>query len=387
MVLTATTTWVFASQEFSNSSTSTISGLKYTFNFADTSGLTVVSAIDQAGNSLAVSNDEVTGLSIAPQSNLIIYATIGVDDLDDVGCPIEIYGELRKEATDTIITNEARDYKQYQCTSCADIAGCADGVVSASFTPVVNFGTPGNFAPVYTTQVGRQHTIGNVRFLNIDLDFNTNAYTTATGDFLITGVVGTPANDTALTISKIDNVNVGGNTVIGAEINTSGEIKIILSNTGRKASNIITFTGNAVDTETLVIGGVTYTFLDIFVDAGTNVHIGASASETIDNLISAITGVATGAAVEGTDFPTGVTVNTDVSAYQGAGDTMFVEALQAGAADNAVATTETLTNASWATATLAGGLDAGASKAADINEVVPSTSNVKLTIAGFFEIS
>ena len=340
MVIESTKTWTFESQKFINSSDTTISGLKYTFNFANTSGLQVVSALDHAGNTLAVSNDEITGLSIAPQSFLIIYATIGVDDLDDVTCPIEIYGEMRKSATDVILDDEARDYIQYDCVSCADVASCASGVVSADFTPVVNFGTAGNFAPVYATQVGRQHTIGVLRNFNIDLDFDTNAFTTASGDFLITGVVGTPANKVPVSIGRLENALIGKD-MVTAELDTSGQIKLYINNLGAKASNILTAAGQPSDTETIVIGGVIYTFLDIFVDAGTNVHIGGTAAETLDNLISAITGVATGAAVEGTDFPTGVTVNTDVTAFQGAGDTVFVQALAAGTADNAVATTST----------------------------------------------
>lgn len=123
------------------------------------------------------------------------------------------------------------------------------------------------------------------------------------------------------------------------------------------ATGTLTLTGNAVDTETVVIGGTTYTFLDVFVDAGTNVHIGATASDTLDNLISAVTGVATGSAVEGTDFPTGVTVNTSATLAAGAGDTALATALVAGTAGNAIATTETLSNGSWSSATLAGGLD------------------------------
>lgn len=385
LVLQSTKTWTFESQDFINSSATVIAGLKYTMNFADTSGLTLLSAKDQYGNSLSVANDEVTGLSINPNSTLKIYCTIGIIDLDDIPCPLEVYGEMRKAATDVILTNEARDYTQYDCVSCKDLAGCASGVVSADFTPVVNFGTAGNFSPSYTTQVGRQFTIGNIRYFNIDLDFDTNGYTTASGDFIITGVVGTPANKVPVSIGRIENLPVGVDKLLGAEIDTSGQIKLLLSNVGVKASNILTFTGNALDTETVVVGGVTYTFLDTFADSGTNVHIGASASDTIDNLISAITGVATGSAVEGTDFPTGVVTNPAVTAARGEGDTMIVTALQAGYDDSA--TTETLTNGSWASATLTGGVDAGVSDAADINEVPPSTTNIKLTLSGFFEVT
>ena len=140
--------------------------------------------------------------------------------------------------------------------------------------------------------------------------------------------------------------------VLPDSITTSGGLFDI----NGKAVETLTLTGLPLDTETVTIGVTVYTFLDTFVDAGTNVHIGADADECIDNLISAITGVATGSAVEGTDFPTGVTVHPDVTALQGDGDTMYTVAKVAGAAGNSIATTETLTNGSWGAATMSGGV-------------------------------
>lgn len=126
-----------------------------------------------------------------------------------------------------------------------------------------------------------------------------------------------------------------------------------IANPASPASGTLTLTGNALDTETVVINGVTYTFLTTFVDAPGNVKIGATASDSIDNLISAITGVATGSAVEGTDFPTGSTAQANITASQGAGDTMDVTTVNLfGAPADAVATTETLTNGSWGDTTL-----------------------------------
>jgi len=138
--------------------------------------------------------------------------------------------------------------------------------------------------------------------------------------------------------------------------------------TGEKATGILTFTGNAVDTQTVTIGATTYTFLDTFVDSANNVHIGATVQETMDNLISAITNVATGSAVEGTDFATAQTANASATAENGPGDTIQVTALTAGTAGNSIATTETLANASFGGATLSGGVAASAAAA----DYVPS---------------
>jgi len=123
------------------------------------------------------------------------------------------------------------------------------------------------------------------------------------------------------------------------------------------ATGILTFTGQPADTQTITLGATTYTFLATFVDSAGNVHIGATVDETINNLISAITGVATGAAVEGTDFATGQTANASASAAAGTGDTMVATALVAGTAGNSIVSTDTADNVAWGAATLTGGLD------------------------------
>lgn len=122
---------------------------------------------------------------------------------------------------------------------------------------------------------------------------------------------------------------------------------------GDAAVGTLTMTGNALDTETVVIGGKTYTFLATLVPGDGNVHIGANASDSLDNLIAAIN-LGAGA---GTDYASETTANTDVSAAAGAGDTMDLTALATGSAGNSITTTETLTNGSFGGGTLSGGSD------------------------------
>jgi hypothetical protein len=56
-----------------------------------------------------------------------------------------------------------------------------------SYTPTVSFVTPGDFSPTYSTQLGRMWFEANgVRFEQ-RLIFTCNAYTTAAGDFLVSG--------------------------------------------------------------------------------------------------------------------------------------------------------------------------------------------------------
>lgn len=120
---------------------------------------------------------------------------------------------------------------------------------------------------------------------------------------------------------------------------------------GVAATGILTLTGNALDTETVTIDTKTYTFQATLTDVDGNVLIGATASDSIDNLIAAIT---LGAG-SGTLYAASTTLHPTVTAAAGAGDTMDATAKTQGTAGNTIATTETLTNGSWGAATLSGG--------------------------------
>jgi hypothetical protein len=119
------------------------------------------------------------------------------------------------------------------------------------------------------------------------------------------------------------------------------------------ATGVLTFTLNAADTETVTIGTTVYTFQTALVDSPNNVLIGATASDSLDNLIAAINA----AAGAGTLYGTGTIAHPDVSAAAGAGDTMDVTALVTGEAANSIVTTEGLTNGSWGGGNLAGGVE------------------------------
>ena len=164
---------------------------------------------------------------------------------------------------------------------------------------------------------------------------------------------------------------------------------------GVAASKILTFTGNAVNTNTvtinnrvytyvtaltevkaistltltpatnftdgnsITIGARTYTFKEVLTGAN-QILIGASGSDSLDNLIAAINN----AAGEGTTYGTGTTINAQVTAVAGALDTMDITAKSVGVASNSIATTELSGIASWTAGTMAGGVDA------IINEIV-----------------
>lgn len=115
------------------------------------------------------------------------------------------------------------------------------------------------------------------------------------------------------------------------------------------ATGTLTLTGNAADTETVVIAGRTYTFQTVLTNVDGNVLIGATASDSLDNLIAAIN-LAAGA---GTTYAAATTANTSVTAAAGAGDTMVVTAIVEGPAGGLITTTETVTG-TWAAAKLTG---------------------------------
>lgn len=117
------------------------------------------------------------------------------------------------------------------------------------------------------------------------------------------------------------------------------------------ASETLTLTGQPLDTETVTIGTKTYTFQATLTDVDGNVLIGATASDSLDNLIAAIT-LGAGA---GSTYAASTTLHPTATAAAGAGDTMDATAKKAGTAGNSIATTETLTNGSWGAATMSGG--------------------------------
>lgn len=112
------------------------------------------------------------------------------------------------------------------------------------------------------------------------------------------------------------------------------------------ATGTLTFTDVVADGQTVTIGSSVYEF-----DTNSSVTAGRIAVDVSG-------GVTASAAV--TALVAAITANTasQVSAVDGAGDTVVVTAKTKGATGyNTIGTTETCTNASWGAVTLAGGVD------------------------------
>jgi len=111
--------------------------------------------------------------------------------------------------------------------------------------------------------------------------------------------------------------------------------------------------GPIVDTDTVTIGGQTYTFNTVLGGAD-SVLIGASDTTALDNLVAAINGDA-GA---GTLYGTGTVKNVDAdAAVTSPGLTVGVWAILGGTAGNSIATTTTGGTTSFGAATMSGGTD------------------------------
>jgi hypothetical protein len=120
------------------------------------------------------------------------------------------------------------------------------------------------------------------------------------------------------------------------------------------AVGTLTTTGVFSDGEIVTIGNITYTMRTALSLGGTipyEVLIGAAATNSLDNLRSAIN-VLSGA---GTTYGTGTSAHSQVIATTKTASTLLVKAIIAGTAGNSIATTKTAANASWGAATLASG--------------------------------
>ncbi len=118
------------------------------------------------------------------------------------------------------------------------------------------------------------------------------------------------------------------------------------------ARGVLTLTGQPLDTETVTIGAKIYTYQTILTNVDGNLLIGATASDSLDNLASAMN-LTAGA---GTTYAAATTAHPDaITAQNLDGDALGV----GGGTSGIQATTETLTNGSWGQTTLKTADDVG----------------------------
>ena len=127
------------------------------------------------------------------------------------------------------------------------------------------------------------------------------------------------------------------------------------------ASGTLTLTGNTANGETATVGGTTYTCVTALSTGPTvpdQVLIGATASDTLNNLAAAIDGGVVGSDGIGTIYSTGTTANTDITATA-SGNSLGLQYSATGTAGNAITTTTDIANGSFGSGTLTGGVEGG----------------------------
>jgi len=120
---------------------------------------------------------------------------------------------------------------------------------------------------------------------------------------------------------------------------------ITSADAGVHATGTLTFTSDAVDGDTVTIGDDVYEFDTNGVFTPGNIQVDVSAGATASAAVTALVAAITASTTE------------DVSAADGALDTVVVTSVHSGVAGNAIATTQTCTNATWGATKLASGTD------------------------------
>lgn len=117
------------------------------------------------------------------------------------------------------------------------------------------------------------------------------------------------------------------------------------------ATATLTSTGAFTDTQTVTIGGKTYTSQTSLTNVDGNFLIGANQTASHANLMAAVN-LSSGA---GTTYAAAMTRNTQVKATSADGTHTVFAAKIKGAIGNQIATTETQTNASFGGTVMSGG--------------------------------
>lgn len=123
-----------------------------------------------------------------------------------------------------------------------------------------------------------------------------------------------------------------------------------------KASQTLTFAANAVDAETVTVGGVVYTWESGTLDVANEVFVGATAAASAQNLFDAINRTGT----PGVQYGSATVANPQVRAIAVTATTVVVQALVPGTVGNLIVSTEVMTQGSWGAGLLAGGTGSSA---------------------------
>jgi hypothetical protein len=139
-----------------------------------------------------------------------------------------------------------------------------------------------------------------------------------------------------------------------------------------RAFGTLTCTGQPGDTDTVVIGGKTYTYETSLTNVDGHVLIGADLAESIANLVAAIE---LGAG-SGTKYAASTTAHPHVRVKSSSATVLVVESKVTGAIGNLIATTETHDNGSWGGAVLASGSGSIATLITELRSSAQANSDI-----------
>lgn len=162
-------------------------------------------------------------------------------------------------------------------------------------------------------------------------------------------------------------------TVVG--LDASG--RLVAATSTVEASGVLTFSGVGTANDTVTIGSKVYTLKAAPTTVANEVKIGATAADTANNLLAALTG----GAGAGTLYGSLTTSHPDVTATLASAGVINLVAKVGGTAGNSIATTETSTDASFAASTLTSGTATPVSRAIGIL-VVAVTSDASGVFKG-----
>lgn len=188
----------------------------------------------------------------------------------------------------------------------------------------------------FTVKIVNQHTgsitadIRPANVFGISLTLTDTVLTAKIHDEFSSAVSGATA--------KADPLTLGASIIVD-------EVTLTISTAGARATESLTFSGNAANDETVTINTKVITWKTVVGDPTSEVEVGGDAETSIDNLVTFI------------DVSTDVLLKDIVFAEKQTAAIMDLFANTAGTAGNAITTTQAMGSATWGDATLSGGVD------------------------------
>lgn len=180
--------------------------------------------------------------------------------------------------------------------------------------------------------------------------FGSNKYRQSRSDFRDVQIIEAPPGVMALMVSSFD----GDGTTVDFDLpEVPNQVISAAISSSTQATVTGVFTGQPADDDTITIAGRQYKFKTVIDNEQQNqIHIGAAAANTYDNLTDAINGIPT---TRGIGYSSPTTANGSVTAV--VSTDLIVSAISFGAAGNGLLVSGSPANFTWEGGTTSGGSD------------------------------